>query len=1006
MLNDDVLTNDINELGFLLNNLANGTQNLQMILDIIPSATVLFDAVGNVTYVNKRGRELYGINYIGINITELISKVKANALKFEDHQPIPFEEMPGNLSLKYGQIIHNVKMIIQNKSGKRYLINASSAPLHDNQGQISGAVVIFEDFTERQQAKEELAESECKFRTIVSTANEGVWVVNNQRQTVYVNNKMAEMLGYTHEEMLVLPWQEVIPDEDHIRSDRNYLKRRQGQSASYEWQFRHKNGHLIWVLISAVPYSDAARNIGSISLITDITERKRMELHQELLSEVTRELVGLNLISETLNCLSEKIGRYFGAARCMFAEFIKDFDTTASYGWNAEGTHSLKGIYGMRDFLADEQLERNNSGEWSVISDTQTDPRVNAEMYGKLGIRSFIIVPISCDGQRDFQLSIIDTKPRVWRDDEVTLLREITARIWTRLECARTEEALRMSQAQLKVELEDTQLLQSISTELLCEDNTQVLYEKIIDASMRIMHSEFASMQMLYPERGCGGELRLLAYRGFTPEATKFWEWVGMDSPGSTCGKALRESQRVIVPDVEKCDYMQGTEDLTMFKQTGMRACQTTPLISRNGKLVGMISTHWQRPHQPTVRDLRLLDILVRQAADLIDRKQAEEALLKADRNKDQFIGNLSHELRNPLASMTMSLSLLKMAAPNSPQARQAEEVLERQTIQLSRLVDDLLEVTRITQNKVKLKKSDVEIANLVSRTVRDYHSMFEEKGVGLEFDPLSEPLYLEADPARLTQALGNLLNNALKFTDPGGKIQIILSKDDGNHEVMIKVVDDGFGIKPELLQDLFQPFIQADISLDRSSGGLGLGLAIVKGMVELHGGRVSVHSEGLGKGSVFSICLPLSENYEDRHEVVHPSQSKANQPRRILVIDDIKDVAEIMCSLLQYLGHEVISAPNGIKGLTKAQDFKPDIIFCDIGLPGMSGYEVARNIRMDEQLKETYLIALSGYASQDDLNKSKEAGFNRHLAKPVDLATLEQILTSDTADHRENVGA
>ncbi|MDQ7093555.1 PAS domain S-box protein [Desulfosporosinus sp. PR] len=1006
MLKNDAYTNDLDSLGFLLNNQSDGTKNLEMILEIIPSAIALVNIDGKLTYVNRRGMELYGINYTGFNMDERISKIKA--LKLEDGRPFLLEEIPVYRSLNYGQVVRNVEMIIRNVNGTRYPINVSSAPLRDSQGNISGAVIIFEDFSERNSAKKELAESERKFRTIVSTANEGVWMVGNQRQTIYVNDKMAEMLGYTPQEMLALPWQAVIPEGDHIVSDHNYLKRKQGQSDSYEWQFKHKNGNLIWVLINAAPYSDTAGNIGSISLITDITARKRHERQQALLAEITCELVGLNPSTETMDRLCAKIGRYFGAVRCRFAELTKGFECAiASYGWNAGGAPSLRGTYRLGDFLSDEQLAKNNAGELSIVCDTQRDPRVSAGMCRALGIMSFIIVPLSRDGRRYYRLSIIDNKPREWRDDEVALMQEIIDRIWTYLERARTEEALQESQAQLKAELEDTKLLQSISTRLLSEDNIQALYEKIIDAAMGIMRSEYASMQMLYPEGGCGGELRLLAYRGFTPQAARFWEWVGMDSAGSTCGKALRDGKQIIVADVENCDYMQGTEDLTMFRQTGIRACQTTPLISRHGKLVGMISTHWRSPHQPSERDLRLWDILIRQAADLIDRKQAEEELRKADRNKNQFISSLSHELRNPLASMMMSLSLLKMTDPDSHQAMQAQEVLERQTVQLSRLVDDLLEVTRITQNKIKLKRDDVELANLISRTINDYRPMFAEKGVGLEFAQLDGPIYLKADPARLTQVLGNLLHNALKFTDPGGKTQVAVAKDDEKHEVTIKVIDDGFGIKPDLLKELFQPFIQADISLDRSSGGLGLGLAIVKGMVELHGGSVSVHSEGLGQGSAFSICLPLPVDYEKKHEIKRQKQSKANRSQKVLVIDDIKDVAEIMCSLLEYLGHEATSALNGIKGLAKAKDFEPDVIFCDIGLPGMSGYDVARIIRKDERLKDIYLIALSGYASQEDLAKSKEAGFNLHLAKPVDLATLEQILTINfTPENRETIGA
>ncbi|KLU64374.1 sensor protein EvgS precursor [Desulfosporosinus acididurans] len=396
----------------------------------------------------------------------------------------------------------------------------------------------------------------------------------------------------------------------------------------------------------------------------------------------------------------------------------------------------------------------------------------------------------------------------------------------------------------------------------------------------------------------------------------------------------------------------------------------------------------------------------------ITERKKAEAALReseknaheliakleKADHYKNQFISSLSHELRNPLASMMMSLSLLKLAAPDSEQASQAKEIFERQTIQLSRLVDDLLEVTRISQNMIKLKIEQIELNNLILKTVKDFIPMYAEKGVNLEWNIFCEPIFLQADPARLTQVIGNLLHNALKFTGKDGKTQVNVFKDEKSNKAVITVKDNGLGIKPEQLPDLFQPFIQADTSLDRSSGGLGLGLAIVKGMVELHGGNVIGHSDGLGKGSEFVISLPLLTKQESKNEIKDHTENNVKFFRRILVIDDIEDVAEIICSLLRFLGHEVISAPNGIKGLSAAKDFKPDVVFCDIGLPGMNGYEVARNIRLDNQLKGIYLIALSGYAQPEDLKKSMEAGFNCHLAKPLDLEKLKEMLNLEMA--------
>jgi CheY-like chemotaxis protein len=372
---------------------------------------------------------------------------------------------------------------------------------------------------------------------------------------------------------------------------------------------------------------------------------------------------------------------------------------------------------------------------------------------------------------------------------------------------------------------------------------------------------------------------------------------------------------------------------------------------------------------------------------------KASEALVKElyimDENKNQFLSILSHELRNPLASIMMSLSLLNQVPSNSKQALRAQKIAKRQGEQLTRLVDDLLDITRITQNKIILKKERVELNRLVQQAVADYQGHFTEKEVLLEIKLTSEPIYLEADPARLTQIIGNLLHNAAKFSVKGDNT-LVVSQVEKTQEAVIMVKDTGRGIPAAILPNLFTPFVQVDNSLDRSSGGLGLGLAIVKGMVELHGGSVKAYSEGLGNGTQFTIRLPIKSVDEKQKSKVNKSSAHS---LRILVIDDIPDIVEILCSLLNYLGHETIAALSGPEGITKAKEFRPEVVICDIGLPGMNGYEVAKSFSSDKELKNTFLIALSGYAQTNDLELAREAGFKKHLAKPVKLETLEQTL-------------
>jgi signal transduction histidine kinase len=372
------------------------------------------------------------------------------------------------------------------------------------------------------------------------------------------------------------------------------------------------------------------------------------------------------------------------------------------------------------------------------------------------------------------------------------------------------------------------------------------------------------------------------------------------------------------------------------------------------------------------------------------------ELLRRSDQNKNQFISMLSHELRNPMASITMGISILGRVPAGSEQSIQAQKIIERQTRHLVRLVDDLLDINRISQNKIILKKEQVDLNYLVQQTVSDYQVQYAAKKVSLQAILPSGPIYCDADPVRMHQVMGILLHNALKFTNAQGKVTIDVQKDEHSQEMIVRVSDTGIGIALETLPQVFEPFVQANTSLDRNEGGLGLGLAIAKGMVELHNGHITVHSEGIGRGTQFTIRLPLMVAVEEK-ESEKGAHVPCSRSLRILVIDDIPDIAEILCALLGQMGHETVAAYSGPEGIEKAKIFKPQVLLCDIGLPAMSGYEVAEHFRSDPELKNIVLLALSGYAQPDDIMKSKAAGFDHHLAKPVDTIVLEELLSPNS---------
>ncbi len=380
-------------------------------------------------------------------------------------------------------------------------------------------------------------------------------------------------------------------------------------------------------------------------------------------------------------------------------------------------------------------------------------------------------------------------------------------------------------------------------------------------------------------------------------------------------------------------------------------------------------------------------------ARDITDRKRTEEALQEASRRKDEFLAMLGHELRNPLASIRNCLHVLGMADATEAQVEQARVTIERQVSHLTHLVDDLLDVSRISQGKILLRKERLDLVELVRTTVEDHRGALVAAGLTLETDLPSGPLWVSGDPTRLSQMVGNVLHNAGKFTDRGGRVSVEMREMQGMAAVAVR--DTGIGMDPEVLAQLFEPFSQAPPGLARSRGGLGLGLALVRRLAELHEGLVEAVSEGIGRGSEIRLRLPL-DGPRQTAPAAATREGPEMRPRRCLLIEDNHDAADSMALLLQLSGHEVEVAYDGTEGLVKARRMRPEVVLCDIGLPGaLDGYAVARALREDPDLGPLYLIALTGYGQEEDQRRAQEAGFDVHLTKPADLDALKRLLAS-----------
>lgn len=374
---------------------------------------------------------------------------------------------------------------------------------------------------------------------------------------------------------------------------------------------------------------------------------------------------------------------------------------------------------------------------------------------------------------------------------------------------------------------------------------------------------------------------------------------------------------------------------------------------------------------------------------DITDRKRAEEALKDADRRKDDFLAMLGHELRNPLGVISMAVQLLRMNGAADPAVEELRETIEFEVSQLARLLDDLLDVSRIARGLIRLKKEPCDLTMIVRQVAEGRRSIVDNR-LDLRVDLPSRPIWVMADRTRLTQVVGNLLDNAIKFTDRGGEVTIGLTV--SAESTSLKIRDTGIGIEPHTLERIFDPFIQADRSMDRSRGGLGLGLALVRGLVDLHGGKVIARSAGAGRGAEFAVQLPLGDEPEPVLEQAAPADILTPH-RRILVIEDNVNAAQSLRQFLTAIGHQVEVAHSGSDGVEMVRRLRPEVVLCDIGLPELDGYGVARWVRQEPELTGICLIAVSGYGQEADQRRALDVGFDAYLIKPIDFNELKRLL-------------
>jgi PAS domain S-box-containing protein len=513
------------------------------------------------------------------------------------------------------------------------------------------------------------------------------------------------------------------------------------------------------------------------------------------------------------------------------------------------------------------------------------------------------------------------------------------------------------------------------------------LLQAVVDTAIEVTAADMGNVQLYDDTTGC---LRIAAQHGF--ERPFLDHFAVVRGGEAACGAAILRREQVIVEDVSTSPLYDDRSRAVM-EAAGAKSVQSTLMTSREGRILGVISTHWRTAHRLDPERLRVLEIVSRQAADVLEHRRQEERLREADRRKDEFLAMLGHELRNPLAPIVTATEL--MAMQYGGVMVEERKTIERQAKHMIRLVDDLLDVSRITRGKVELRKEPVALVQVVDKAVEIASQILEQRSHRLTIE-VPPSLRSDLDSGRMVQVLANLLTNAANYTDPGGQVRV--TAEATKTTVTIRIADTGIGIAPTMLPFVFEPFVQEKQALNRPRGGLGLGLAIAKSLVELHGGSVSAHSDGIGQGSEFSVTLPRSHR-KDAHKAspAKAPRAKPSPGARILLVDDNEGWADTAAHALRLLGHEVRVAHDGPEALRVVEAFTPTLGLLDIGLPVMDGYELARRLRNIPSLSGMRLVAVTGYGERAAVRRSAASGFEAHLVKPVEVELLDEVARDTT---------
>jgi len=823
------------------------------------------------------------------------------------------------------------------------------SPLLDASGHQIGAAHILRDVTQQVRMQNALRESELRYRLVGQAANDAIWDWNLVTNGVTWNEGVQTRFGYAAEEIGAdATWwiQQIHPaDRERVAQGIHDAIDCGNEQWSDEYRFRKSDGTYAHVTDrGTIVHGDDGKPTRMVGSMLDQSEQRATEKRQQFLTELATIVQPLVLPDEVTSLTARLLAEHLDADRCAYANVVGEtvFKITGGY---SRGVPNIDGRWPISAF-GEECNRRLLAGEPYVVHDVDSDPGIDPSFrstYHQLNLRAVACVPLHKNGILTAAMAVHQKVPRVWQPDEVELLRTVAAQCWEALERAQANSKLLESEERFR------RLVEGAPFGMYIVDSRM----RIVQLNARSLTGAFRNVQPILG-RHVGEAMQILWGEDVAKEVVKVFQHT--IKTGEPYFSKDFVNQRVDLGSVEGYEW------------------ELQRLTLADGQF-GIVCYYF----------------------DSSELHLAQQALRDADRRKDEFLATLAHELRNPLAPIRTGLELLKLSKDDPVASEETRQVMERQTSQLVALVDDLLDVSRITRGKLNLRRARVSLDEIIRSAVEASSPLIQEANHQLTVALPDVPTSIDVDPHRIAQVVSNLLTNAARYTPSGGTINLVC-RVEGN-EAVISVSDSGVGIPVEMQQRIFDMFDQGERSLVSGHSGLGIGLTLVKSLVQMHEGIVEVESEGAGKGSEFRVRLPLPDRFEDSGtEQETPDDNELLSTKfgfRVLVVDDNRGAAFLLSALCEKFGNEVRNVNDGLRAIQEAAEFRPEVVLMDVNMPVMDGCEAARRIRAEPWGAEITLVAVTGNGQEIDRQRSKEAGFDKHLVKPIDARELQQLLSS-----------